>query len=190
MFPIWPFHQNDCPRPPEQILKPPFWKGGRHGRVIRVTRKGKPSESWEILRHRKVLEHQASHQRERSEERRAGQLMFQTKQWKTWIISSQHLVTNVIFVLKDESVNGTIMAGEVPSKETAWKQPLLHILLGTKNIYWNQDWVVSYLWSLKGLHLLDNLFIMNNSTSFIWKSFIPLGWSLGRQQGCITTHFS
>lgn len=160
-----------------------------HGNVTGVTRKGKPSEGWGILRHRKVLEHQKSHQREKSEEERAGDVICQTKQWKSWIISSQHLVTNAVFILKEKSVNGTTIPSEVPSEETAWEQPLLHIPLATKNIYWNQDRVVSYLWSLKGLHLLDNLFIMNNSTSFIWKSLISSGCSLGRQQSCITTHF-
>lgn len=50
--------------------------------------------------------------------------------------------------------------------------------------------VVGYLRSVKGQHLLDNLFIMNNSISFIWKSFICLGCSLGSQWGCITMDFS
>ena len=152
-----------------------------------VTRKGEPSQSWEIWRHSKVLAHQASHWRERSEQ---VKLMCQTQQREMWICGSQHLDTNFIFSLTAGSMNGTIIPSEAPAKGTAWKQPLLHILLGIKDIYWSQNWVVGYVWSTKGLHLLDNLFIMNNSTSFIWKSLICLGCSLGSQWVCITTHFS
>lgn len=155
-----------------------------------VTGTGEPPQGWEIQRHSKVLTCQASYRRESSEEEGAGELMCQIEQQKTWIPGSQHPVTNVIFSLTAGSVNGTIIPSDVLTKGTAWKQLLLHILLGTKDIYWNQDPVVGYLWSVKGLHLLDNLFIMNNSTSFTWKSFICLGCSLQSQWGCITAHFS
>lgn len=137
------------------------------GSTTGVTGTGKPSQGWEIQRHSKVLACQASHGRERNEEEGAGELMCQIKQQKMWIPGSQHQVTITIFSLTAESLNGTVIPSEVPAKGTAWKQPRLHILLRTKDIYWNQDWVVGYLWSAKGLHLLDNLFIMNNSSSFI-----------------------